>query len=124
MNEISPQTHGQQQSSLAGASLSQSRPREALEAPGPPGIPGLALPVPAEVPVSSLVGCRGGGSPLRPEWVRALGTAGRINPGTLPSAHLGFLFRRAGKGAPKIYRKGLGKGSPGSGGRDEAASGG
>lgn len=83
----------------------------------PPGIPGL--PMPSEVPVTSLIGFQRRHSPLHPKSMGALGIAKRINSGT---SHLGFLFHRGRKEAeaPGISRKGLEKGFPWGGERDEA----
>lgn len=72
--------------------------------------------------MTSLIGFQRRHSPLHPKSMGALGIAKRINPGTLPPSHLGFLFHRGRKEAetPGISRKGLEKGFPWGGKRDEA----
>lgn len=59
----------------------------------------LAWPMPSEVPVTSLIWFQRRHSPLHPKSMGALGIAKRINSGTLPPSHLGFLFHRGRKEA-------------------------
>lgn len=82
----------------------------------------LAWPTPSEVPGTNLIGFQWRHSPLHPKSMGTLGIAKKINPGTLPPSHLGFLFHRGRKEAeaPGISRKGLEKGFPWGGERDEA----
>lgn len=76
----------------------------------------------SEVSGTNLIGFQRRHSPLHPKSMGALGIAKRINSGTLPPSHLGFLFHRGRKEAeaPRISRKGLEKGFPWGGKRDEA----